>query len=59
MVLRNLAGILLHYQAGLLQGSGVIDPVKFSFVRSADAAPPELLKAGGSSLRAKKSLQPR
>jgi hypothetical protein len=45
MVLRNLAGILLHYQAGLLRGSGMIDPVKFSFVRSADAAPPDLLRA--------------
>ncbi len=43
MVLRNLAGILFHHQMGLLRGSGVADPVRFSFVRSADAAPPELL----------------
>ncbi len=43
MVLRNLAGILLHYQVGLLRGSGVVDPVKFSFVRPADSAPAELL----------------
>ena len=43
MVLRNLAGILLHYQAGLLRGSGEVDPVKLSFVRSADGAPAELL----------------
>ena len=43
MVLRNLAGILLHYQAGLLRGSGAVDPVKLSFVRSADGAPAELL----------------
>ena len=43
MVLRNLAGILLHYQVGLLRGSGEVEPVKFSFVRSADGAPAELL----------------
>jgi len=43
MVLRNLAGILLHYQIGLLRGSGLVDPVKFSFVRPADFAPAELL----------------
>jgi hypothetical protein len=43
MVLRNLAGILLHYQIGLLHGSRVVDPVKFSFVRPADSAPTELL----------------
>ena len=43
MVVRNLAGILLHYQAGLLRGSGEFDPVKLSFVRSADGAPAELL----------------
>ena len=43
MVLRNLAGILLHYQIGLLRGSGVFNPVKFSFVRPADSAPVELL----------------
>jgi hypothetical protein len=42
MVLRNLAGILFHYQFGLLCGSGGINPIKFSFVRSADAAPAEL-----------------
>jgi hypothetical protein len=42
MVLRNLATILLHYQAGLLSGSGRIRPLKFSFVRSAAAAPTEL-----------------
>jgi hypothetical protein len=44
MVLRNLAGILLHHQIGLLHGSGVIDPVRFSFVRPADATPAELLE---------------
>jgi hypothetical protein len=43
MVLRNLAGILLHYQIGLLRGSGVVDPVKFSFVRPAASAPADLL----------------
>ncbi|RPI08169.1 MAG: hypothetical protein EHM71_09020 [Zetaproteobacteria bacterium] len=43
MVLRNLAGILLHYQIGLLRGSGAAHPVKFSFVRPADSAPAELL----------------
>jgi hypothetical protein len=42
MVLRNLAGILFHYQFGLLCGSGSVSPVKFSFVHSADAAPAEL-----------------
>src|SRR4029077_4464610 len=44
MVLRNFAGILLHYQAGLLRGSGQLDPLKISFVRSADGAPAELLR---------------
>ena len=43
MVLRNLAGILLHHQVGLFFGSGGITPLKFSFVRSADGAPVELL----------------
>ena len=43
MVLRNLAGILLHYQIGLLRGSGLVDPVKLSFVRPADSAPAELM----------------
>lgn len=43
MVLRNLAGILLHHQVGLLRGSGEFYPVKFSFVRSADGVPAELL----------------
>lgn len=42
MVLRNLAGILLHHQIGLMRGSDGIAPVVFSFVRSADAAPAEL-----------------
>src|SRR5207237_6777708 len=42
MVLRNLAGVLFHYQFGLLGGSGLVSPVKFSFVHSADAAPAEL-----------------
>ena len=42
MVLRNLATILLHYQAGLLRGSGQIQPIKFSFVRSAAGAPATL-----------------
>lgn len=42
MVLRNLAGILLHHQVGLLCGSNGIGPLKFSFVRSADGAPTEL-----------------
>jgi len=43
MVLRNFAGILLHHQVGLLRGSGGACPLKFSFVRPADAAPAELL----------------
>jgi hypothetical protein len=43
MVLRNLAGILLHHQVGLLRGSSILEPVKFSFVRPADAAPAQLL----------------
>jgi hypothetical protein len=43
MVLRNLAGVLFHYQFGLLCGSSPSSPLKFSFVRSADAAPAELL----------------
>jgi hypothetical protein len=43
MVLRNLAGILLHYQMDLLRGSGQRCPLKFSFVRAADGAPGELL----------------
>ncbi len=43
MVLRNFAGILLHHQVGLFSGSNGICPLKFSFVRSADAAPAELL----------------
>ena len=42
MVLRNLATILLHYQAGLLRGSGKIQPIKFSLVRSAAGAPASL-----------------
>ena len=42
MVLRNLAGILLHHQIGLMRGSDGIEPVVFSFVRSAAAAPAEL-----------------
>lgn len=42
MVLRNLASILLHRQIGLMRGSDGIEPVVFSFVRSADAAPAEL-----------------
>jgi len=42
MVLRNLATILLHYQADLLRGSGKINPIKFSFVRSAAGAPATL-----------------
>src|SRR5436853_7165596 len=41
MVLRNLAGVLLHYQADLLRGSGQLSPIKFSFVHSAAAAPAE------------------
>ena len=44
MVLRNLAGILLHYQAGLLRGSGELDPVKLSFVRAANGVPAKLLE---------------
>jgi hypothetical protein len=43
MVLRNFAGILLHHQVGLLCGSSGVCPLKFSFVRSADGAPAELL----------------
>jgi hypothetical protein len=43
MVLRNLAGILLHHQIGLLHGPSAVDPVKFSFVRPAASAPAELL----------------
>lgn len=43
MVLRNLAGILLHHQIGLPGLSGLGDPVKLSFVRPADSAPAELL----------------
>jgi hypothetical protein len=42
LVLRNLAGILFHYQIGLLNGFGQFEPVKFSFVRAADGAPDEL-----------------
>ena len=42
MVLRNLATILLHYQARLLRGSGKIQPIKFSLVRSATGAPASL-----------------
>jgi hypothetical protein len=44
MVLRNFAGILLHYQAGLLGGSGGVSPLKSSFVGPADGAPTELLQ---------------
>jgi hypothetical protein len=44
MVLRNLAGILLHHQVDLLRGSGGVCPLKFSFVRGADGATAELLR---------------
>jgi hypothetical protein len=44
IVLRNFAAILLHYQVRLLRGSGPLDPIKFSFVRSAHTAPEELLQ---------------
>jgi hypothetical protein len=43
MVLRNLAGILLHYQIGLMSSSSMVDPIKFSFVCPATSAPAELL----------------
>jgi len=43
MVLRNLAGILLHRQKGLGSGRAGRESVKFSFVPPACGAPPELL----------------
>lgn len=43
MVLRNLAGILLHHQTGLLRDTTVVEPVRFSFVPPANGAPGELL----------------
>jgi hypothetical protein len=43
MVLRNLAGILLHYQTGLLRGTDASEPIRFSFVPPAKGVPEELL----------------
>ena len=45
MILRNLAGILLHYQKNLLNTGSPIQPVKFSFIPSAPGAPSKLTSA--------------
>jgi hypothetical protein len=44
MILRNFAGILLHYQKNLLTAPSVVEPVKFSFIPPAPGAPVELLR---------------
>jgi hypothetical protein len=43
MVLRNFAGILLHYQENLLRTASDVEPIKFSFVPPAPGAPVELM----------------
>lgn len=45
MILRNLAGILLHYQKSLLNTPGPVQPIKFSFIPSAPGAPSKLNSA--------------
>jgi hypothetical protein len=45
MILRNLAGILLHYQKNLLNTRSSIQPIKFSFIPSAPGAPSKLNSA--------------
>ena len=44
MILRNLAGILLHYQKNLLGTASEVEPIKFSFVPPAPGAPAELIR---------------
>jgi len=43
MVIRNLAGILLHHQKGLASGRRGSESIKFSFVPPAAGAPAQLL----------------
>jgi len=43
MVLRNLAGVLLHHQTSLLGETDGVEPIRFSFVPPAEDAPEQLL----------------
>jgi len=43
MVMRNFAGILLHYQENLLRTASDVEPIKFSFIPPAPGAPVELM----------------
>jgi hypothetical protein len=51
MILRNLAGILLHHQRNLLTTGGAVPPIKFSFIPAAPGAPAALLGGGRIDLR--------
>ena len=42
MILRNFAGILLHHQKHLLDTGSEVEPIKFSFIPPAPAAPAQL-----------------